>query len=186
MKRSWRTSRLLPSGTTSRVSGSMGCQKKGAECAAICERAVEKSMGFTFWELLVIIIMMGILAGIAIPSYMQRIEKSRIIKAIGEMREISKAIQRYKNKNESFPENLGDVTHQDHLDPWGRSYQYVNLEYQDSGPGRRKLGEYINGDYDLYSKGRDGRSKTLLEYKESQDDIIRAENGLYFGLVSKY
>ena len=143
-------------------------------------------MGFTVWELLVIIVMLGILAGIAIPSYLQRIEKSRIIKAMGEIREISKAIQRYQAKNEVLPANLKGVRRQNLLDPWGEPYQYMDLEDRDPGPGRRNVGEYINTDYDLYSMGKDGRSKAPLEHEESQDDIIRADNGLFIGPVSIY
>lgn len=186
MERSWRTSRLFHRGIPCQVSASMERRKKGVRCPSACEKDVEKSMGFTVWELLVIIVMLGILAGIAIPSYLQRIEKSRIIKAMGEIREISKAIQRYQAKNEVLPANLKDVRRQNLLDPWGEPYQYMNLEDLDPGPGRRKDGEYINTDYDLYSMGKDGRSKAPLEHEESQDDIIRADNGLFIGPVSKY
>jgi len=44
----------------------------------------------------------------------------------------------------------------------------------------------INCDYDLYSKGADGKSTAPLTAKISQDDIIRANNGGYFGLASNY
>jgi len=44
----------------------------------------------------------------------------------------------------------------------------------------------INCDYDLYSKGADGKSTAPLTAKISQDDIIRANNGGYVGLVSNY
>ena len=44
----------------------------------------------------------------------------------------------------------------------------------------------INCDYDLYSVGKDGKSEAPLTAKVSQDDIIRANNGGYVGLVSNY
>jgi general secretion pathway protein G len=44
----------------------------------------------------------------------------------------------------------------------------------------------INCDYDLYSVGKDGKSTAPLTAKVSQDDIIRANNGGYVGLVSNY
>jgi hypothetical protein len=44
----------------------------------------------------------------------------------------------------------------------------------------------INCDYDLYSVGKDGESIAPLTAKVSQDDIIRANNGGYVGLVSNY
>jgi general secretion pathway protein G len=44
----------------------------------------------------------------------------------------------------------------------------------------------INSDYDLYSGGKDGKSTASLTAKISQNDIIRANNGGYVGLVSNY
>ncbi|MEE9392158.1 MAG: hypothetical protein V3W41_06610 [Planctomycetota bacterium] len=44
----------------------------------------------------------------------------------------------------------------------------------------------LNTDYDLYSLGRDGKSSRLLSSPESQDDIIRANNGQFIGLASEY
>jgi general secretion pathway protein G len=44
----------------------------------------------------------------------------------------------------------------------------------------------INCDYDLYSMGKDGKTTAPLTAKISQDDIIRANNGGYVGLVSNY
>jgi general secretion pathway protein G len=39
----------------------------------------------------------------------------------------------------------------------------------------------INSDYDLYSVGPDGMSASPLTAKISQDDIIRASDGLFIG-----
>jgi general secretion pathway protein G len=44
----------------------------------------------------------------------------------------------------------------------------------------------INTDFDLYSKGRDGKTNYPLTAEASQDDIIRANNGGYLGLASHY
>ena len=44
----------------------------------------------------------------------------------------------------------------------------------------------INTDFDLYSKGPDGKSATALTAKISQDDIIRANDGQYIGRASEY
>ena len=44
----------------------------------------------------------------------------------------------------------------------------------------------VNSDFDLYSKGRDGKSQTPFTSKASRDDIVRANNGRYIGLVSGY
>lgn len=44
----------------------------------------------------------------------------------------------------------------------------------------------VNTDFDLYSLGKDGRSQSPFTAADSQDDIVRANNGLYVGLVSEY
>ncbi len=44
----------------------------------------------------------------------------------------------------------------------------------------------INTNFDLYSMGRDGKSKPPLRAKDSLDDIIYANDGDYIGLASDY
>jgi general secretion pathway protein G len=44
----------------------------------------------------------------------------------------------------------------------------------------------INTDYDLYSMGADGKSVPPLTAMASRDDIIRANDGQYIGLASRY
>ena len=44
----------------------------------------------------------------------------------------------------------------------------------------------VNTDFDLFSMGEDGKSRSPFTAKDSQDDIVRANNGMYVGLVSEY
>ena len=44
----------------------------------------------------------------------------------------------------------------------------------------------INSDFDLYSMGKDGASAPPLTAASSQDDIIRANNGEYYGYGKDY
>lgn len=44
----------------------------------------------------------------------------------------------------------------------------------------------INSDYDLYSMGPDGKSQAPLTANASRDDIIRANNGAFYGKASNY
>jgi general secretion pathway protein G len=44
----------------------------------------------------------------------------------------------------------------------------------------------INSDFDLYSMGVDGKTTAPLTAKDSQDDVVRANNGGYYGLASNY
>jgi general secretion pathway protein G len=44
----------------------------------------------------------------------------------------------------------------------------------------------INTDFDLYSMGRDGESVPALTAAKSRDDVVRAANGSFIGLASKF
>jgi general secretion pathway protein G len=44
----------------------------------------------------------------------------------------------------------------------------------------------LNSDYDLFSIGADCRSASSLSSQFSLDDVIRANNGGYFGLGKDY
>ena len=44
----------------------------------------------------------------------------------------------------------------------------------------------INTDFDLYSMGKDGESVPALTAAKSRDDVVRAANGAFIGLASKF
>jgi len=44
----------------------------------------------------------------------------------------------------------------------------------------------VNTDFDLYSMGKDGKSRAPFTAKASHDDIVRANDGKFIGLVSEY
>ena len=44
----------------------------------------------------------------------------------------------------------------------------------------------LNTDYDLFSLGPDHRTATSLGEQVGYDDVIRANNGGFFGLASDY
>ena len=58
-----------------------------------------------------------------------------------------------------------------------------------SGSGKPRKDHFlhpINSDFDLYSMGADGESNAPLTAKQSRDDIIRANDGAYYGLASNF
>jgi general secretion pathway protein G len=189
--------------------------------------------GFTLFELMIGVAIVGILASIATPNYIKFREKARVELTITEMRFIEKEIMNYLIDNGELPEDLSAVGMDDILDPWGRPYNYLRIsesdeseedEAQDNngkkddngnngkkddngndgkkddngnngkkddngnkGQARKDHSLHpINSDYDLFSVGKDGKSTAALTAKISQDDIVRANNGGYVGLVSNY
>ena len=142
-------------------------------------------------EVMIVIAITGILGSIAIPNFIKYREKARIEVAIMEMRFIEKEIVNFSIDNDRIPEDLSEIGMDKVLDPWGRPYNYLRLQ---GGTTKGKKGKArkdhslvpINSDFDLYSVGRNGKSTPALTSVWSQDDLVRANNGGYIGLVSNY
>ena len=137
---------------------------------------------------MVVIAIIGTLAAIGIPVYSSWIEKAKITKAISEIRIIEKEITAYYIENNELPQSLADISKEGLMDPWGNPYEYLNLQAT-KGKGKMRKDRFmvpINTDFDLYSKGPDGRSVSPLTAKHSHDDIIRANDGEFVGSASQY
>lgn len=119
-----------------------------------------KHRGFTLLELLVVLVIIGLLAGIVGPTLFKNVGKSEITTAKAQIDSLSKAIDTYRLDNGHFPsteEGLQVLTTRPSnasnwsgpylkkavpLDPWGLPYHY------------KSAGDH-NPDYDLYSYGPD-------------------------------
>ena len=147
--------------------------------------------GFTLIEVMIAITIVGILTSLGIPNYIRYKEKARVQVAITDMRFIEKEIMNFGVENGELPDSLSDIGRDKVLDPWGRPYNYLKIQGNDPKdpkfkPRKDHSLHPINSDFDLYSVGKDGESKVPLTAKHSQDDIIRANNGGFVGLVSNY
>ena len=128
--------------------------------------------GFTLLELLVVMVIIGLLAGYVGPKYFEQIGKSETKTARAQIDSLGKALDQYRidigqyptteqgltalNKN---PSNVAKwsgpyLAKSIPNDPWGVSYQYKS-------PGE-------HGEYDLYSLGKDGQQGGT---KESEDVV---------------
>lgn len=90
----------------------------------------------------------------------------------------------------NLPDSLAVLGYGSLLDPWGHPYQYLKIAGGDvQGKGKLRRDRFLNPlntDYDLYSMGPDGETKTNLNAKESRDDIVRAISGAYIGVASDF
>ena len=122
---------------------------------------MSKSKGFTLLELLVVIVIIGLLAGYVAPRYFGQVGKSEVQVARAQIDSLEKALDQYRLDNRHYPTAEQGLTAlvtkpSDEAgwsgpylkkavpnDPWGRPYVY-------RVPGAR-------GEFDLYSLGRDGK-----------------------------
>ena len=146
--------------------------------------------GFSLIDLLISVIVAGLLVLIAVPGYQQYIERTKVERAIGDIRSIHVLIERFRlNNADRVPMLLDELGIAIPLDPWGMPYQYLNIEGEGPGVGGLRKDSFmnpLNSDYDLYSSGEDKESRDPLSNALSRDDIVRANNGRYVGPVSDY
>lgn len=149
-----------------------------------------RQRGMTAVEISLALIILAVAAAIMVPAYQTYREGSLISAAIADIRLIGAAIDNYKIRTGDFPENLGDVGYGTRRDPYGNIYEYVPLTgtYADKKAKARKDKNLhpLNTDYDLYSRGFDGKTNIPLTAGASHDDILRANDGEFVGLATNY
>ena len=120
-----------------------------------------KSPGFTLLELLVVIVIIGLLAGYVAPRYFSQVGRSEVQVARAQIESLEKALDQYRLDLRRYPsaeEGLDALVAKPSsaetwsgpylkkavpMDPWGRAYVY-------RVPGEK-------GEFQLLSYGRDGK-----------------------------
>jgi general secretion pathway protein G len=139
--------------------------------------------GFTVIELLLVMAILGTLTALGIPKLQSTINQARIARAIGDIRTLETDI----DGQEHLPVSLAEIGRGGMRDPWGRPYVYTPLAGHGAGGARKdRFLVPLNSSYDLYSVGKDGVSALPLTAAQSRDDIVRANDGAFIGLASKF
>ena len=133
----------------------------------------------------------GILAAIAIPGYRSVFDRLKINQASRDLTMLASQIERYRIPHGfQLPESITDFSNPPMLDPWGNPYRYLN--FNSGAPGiqgkiRKDHNLHpLNSEFDLYSMGPDGDSKSPLTAAASRDDIIWARDGGFIGKASDF
>jgi general secretion pathway protein G len=129
------------------------------------KKMIKDTRGFSLIELMVVIVILGILAGMIMPRLMGRTDDAKVVKAKVDMAALDTALKLYKLDNGEYPtteqglkalieppeeeDGTGNWKKGGYLekrllpkDPWGREFIYLS-------PG-------ANGEYDIISYGADG------------------------------
>lgn len=137
-----------------------------------------RGSGWTIIELMMVITLIGILLAVALPRYNDHRNRVRVTTAKKHIAVMSAAITDFAQEYGRYPEHLTEVSLANTLDPWGRPYVYYNIDANGRGHARKDRAlNPLNTDFDLYSVGPDGVSKSQISNKDSLDDVIRARNG---------
>ena len=151
-----------------------------------------RGQGFTLIEFLiaVTIMILGALLAICISRFNSHQAQQKVNLAINDLRTLDNKIQSYKVSNNAYPAALTDVPMANILDPWGNAYEYFRIKGGDI-KGKKNFRKHknlvpINSDFDLYSQGADGKTVGPLTASAGRDDVVRGNDGRYFGLASNY
>jgi len=123
--------------------------------------SANKNNGFTLIEIMVVLVIIGLLAALIVPSVMDRPDEARAVKAKQDIRGLESALKLYRLDNYRYPsqsEGLqalvdkpesakkwkGPYVDAMPSDPWDEPYRYRN-------PGRD------GRDIDIYTLGADNR-----------------------------
>jgi general secretion pathway protein G len=120
--------------------------------------------GFTLIEIMVVIVILGVLAALVVPSVLSRTDDARNVAAKSDLAAIRQALKLYRLDNQRYPSSEqglnalvtrptdpplppnwkpGGYLEKLPRDPWGHPYQYLN-------PG-------LKSDVDVFTYGADGQ-----------------------------
>ncbi|HXS52813.1 MAG TPA: prepilin-type N-terminal cleavage/methylation domain-containing protein [Usitatibacter sp.] len=144
--------------------------------------------GFTLVEMVIVIAIGVILLWIGVPMGQAYMDRARVAQAVTEIGDMSAKIRAQIRSQGALPDSLDAAGFAGRVDPWGRSYQYLNL-FTNKGNGQARKDKKLaplNSDFDLYSVGADGQTAASLVNSASRDDIVRARDGGFIGLASDF
>ena len=114
--------------------------------------------GFTLVELLLVLVILAIIAGLVLPSIIGQAEGAKVRAASSSISRLSMSVETFYLDTGTTPDNLADLVEEPGdvtgwngpyvkrsllKDPWGKDYEY------------RSPGEH--GEFDIFSLGADGQ-----------------------------
>jgi general secretion pathway protein G len=127
------------------------------------QRVRGRASGFTLIEIMVVVVIIGLLAAVIVPTVVSKVDEAKVNKAKADIQSLETALTMYRLDNSKYPTSdqgltalvtqptdpsikhwrPGGYLSRVSKDPWGNDYQYVI-------PGSH------GREYDLFSFGADG------------------------------
>ena len=115
------------------------------------DEATKGRRGFTLIEIMIVVVILGLLAGVAVYSYPRFLDRAKRQKARADLSVISGGLEAFYGDKHRYPANQEglkalspEYVKSVPSDPWGRAYQYVQ-------PGRNGVA------FEVITYGADGR-----------------------------
>lgn len=121
-------------------------------------RKLKLQHGFTLVELLLVLVILALIAGLVLPGIIGKAESAKVRAASSQISRIAMSVESFYLDTGTIPDTLGELVDEPGdvtgwngpyikrsilKDPWGRDYQYRS-------PGQ-------HGDFDIFSYGADGQ-----------------------------
>ncbi len=124
-------------------------------------RLADRQHGFTLLELLVVIVIIGLLAGLVAPRYFDQVSKSNTKIARAQIDALEKALDQYRLDVGSYPTTEQGLTalnvRPQNLEKWAGPYLKKTVPADPWGARYVYKAPGDHGDYDLSSLGSDGQ-----------------------------
>jgi len=137
--------------------------------------------GIALAETLLSMAVLAIAANTVVSQISLQFDRHSIERAKDDIVQIESTIEKYRAIHHRLPDSLTQLGTRVPTDPWGRAYEYVTSYRGGFAEQRTFDGLPINSEYDLYSRGSDGRTDPNLRTDTARDDIVRARDGAFVG-----
>jgi len=117
----------------------------------------KQQSGFTLLEIMVVLVIIGVLAAMVAPRFIERADEAKVTATKSQISSIAQALKLYHLQHSSYPTSSEGLSvlvqpgangkrYMDALpkDAWGNAFVYLS-------PG-------VHGDFDILSYGADGRA----------------------------